>query len=371
VLKPSIPLKERLIEQQLSDALRSYLSRVPFLEFASVEHSIRTQRGAQVVAPDVLARVKTGDGTWTLVCECKSVGQPKEVRSAIAQVERYLSMTNVPSQYGVVLAPFISEQSAEICTDAGVGYMDLSGNARLSFDRVFIESRSPENTQKRRRELRSLFFPKSLRILRVMLTGPLRPWKVTELAEAAGVSLGQVSNVRRLLLAQEWAKVRDAGIEVSRPEELLHEWQAQGRRSVNSVQRRRVELFTLDGKAELEAKLARSASALDSRCALTGMAAAARMAPMVRYLRTSAYVDNIAAVTAALGLKPVETGSNVALIEPADEGVFYDLRHIGGVPYVCPVQVYADLTTGGGRFEEAAEALLQEVIVKEWRPATE
>jgi hypothetical protein len=268
-----------------------------------------------------------------------------------------------------VLAPFISEESARICTEAGVGYLDLSGNARLSFDRVFMESRAPENLLKRRRELRSLFFPKSLRVLRVMLTGPLRPWKVTDLAEVASVSLGQVSNVRRHLLTQEWATVRDGGIEVTRPEELLREWQAQSRRSVRSVQRRQEELFTLDRPAEFEVKLAKVSASLEQRCALTEMAAAARMAPMVRYLRTRAYVDSIDVVKAALGIKPVETGANVVLVEPADDGVFYDQRSFGSVRSVCPVQVYADLTTGGGRHEEAAETLLQQVIEKEWRPA--
>ena len=39
------------------------------------------------------------------------------------------------------------------------------------------------------------------------MTPPMRAWKVTELRDAAGVSLGQVSAVRKLLLHQEWAAV--------------------------------------------------------------------------------------------------------------------------------------------------------------------
>jgi len=46
---------------------------------------------------------------------------------------------------GLLLAPFISEESAKICTDAGIGYADLAGNARLAFDTVFIETRSAGN----------------------------------------------------------------------------------------------------------------------------------------------------------------------------------------------------------------------------------
>jgi hypothetical protein len=370
VLKPSDRLKARQLQKRLSDALRAYLGRVTFLKIASIRQNVTTRVGGREMETDVVAEVSTGDSTWTLVCECKSLGQPREVRSATLQLERYLSTLNDRSRYGVVLAPFISEESARLCTDAGMGYLDLSGNARLSFDRVFMESRAPENTQKRRRELRSLFFPKSLRVLRVMLTGPLRPWTVTDLARAADVSLGHVSNVRRQLLAQEWATVREGGLELSRPDELLRQWQAQGRRAITSVQRTQVELYTLDRPAEFEAKLAKASISLERRCALTEMAAAARMAPMARYLRTRAYVDSIDAVTSVLGIKPVDTGANVVLVEPADDGVFYDLRNFGGVFSVCPVQVYADLTTGGGRYEEAAETLLQQVIEREWRSAT-
>ena len=369
MLKSPNLLKEGQLEKQLSDALRAYLGRVPFLQIESLQQNVSTRIEGRVIESDVLATVTTGDRTWTLVCECKSLGQPREVRSATLQLDRYLSTLDDRSRYGIVLAPFISEESARICTEAGVGYLDLSGNAHLSFDRVFIESRSPQNTLKRRRELRSLFFPKSLRVLRVMLTGALRPWKVTELAEAAGVSLGQVSNIRRQLLAQEWASIGDGGIELSRPEDLLHQWQAQGHHAIDRVQLRQTELFTLDRPAEIEVKLAKVATSREIRYALTEMAAAARMAPMVRYHRTRAYVDSIDAITAALELKPVATGANVVLVEPADDGVFYGLRDFGGVLSVCPAQVYVDLSTGGGRYEEAAEALLHQVIEKEWRPA--
>ncbi len=76
--------------------------------------------------------------------------------------------------YGLVLAPFISHESARICTEAGVGYADFVGNARLSFDRIFIETRTEETPPVVKREARSVFSPKAARVLRVLLQGPLR-----------------------------------------------------------------------------------------------------------------------------------------------------------------------------------------------------
>jgi len=151
-------------------------------------------------------------------------------------------------KYAIVLAPFVSERSADVCREAGVGFLDLAGNCSMSFDRVFIETRAAENPFRMRRELRSVLSPKALRVLRVMLTGRIRPWKVTELAETASVSVGQVSNVRRLLLDREWATARPAGLELTKPAEVLQTWQKQ-----RPPERGRVnEFFTLDRQGEFE-----------------------------------------------------------------------------------------------------------------------
>ena len=43
-------------------------------------------------------------------------------------------------------------------------------------------------------------------MLRTLLAEPERGWKIKELAEAASVSLGQASNVKRLLEDREWLR---------------------------------------------------------------------------------------------------------------------------------------------------------------------
>ena len=56
----------------------------------------------------------------------------------------------------MVPAPFLSEESAKLCTAAGIGYADLAGNARLSFDQVFIETHGVDNPFREKRETRSI-----------------------------------------------------------------------------------------------------------------------------------------------------------------------------------------------------------------------
>ena len=67
-----------------------------------------------------------------------------------------------------------------------------------------------------------------------------------------------------------------------------------------------------------------------------------------------------------LGLKEVTSGANVSLIKPYDEGVFYADRAINEVWIASPIQVYLDLFGIKGRGEEAAQAILDEVIRPLW-----
>lgn len=152
-------------DEQFGAILTELFSRVPFLKL------ILLKKEGQV-APrfpqraDWIANVMAGERQWTLLLEQKRLGQPREVRTAVLELKQALS--NLPKStlsYGVVLAPFISEESARLCTEAGVGYADLAGNVRLSFDHVFIETRVAENPFREKRETRSLFAPKATRVV--------------------------------------------------------------------------------------------------------------------------------------------------------------------------------------------------------------
>ena len=107
--------------------------------------------------------------------------------------------------YGVVVAPYISNDTARLCRENGVGYIDLAGNCFLGFDQIYVELKNFPNLTVEKRQLRSLFTPKSSRILRVMLANPRRSWMVKDLAKEAKVSIGLVFKVKERLLDLEFA----------------------------------------------------------------------------------------------------------------------------------------------------------------------
>lgn len=353
-------LGEKELEERAEKALRSCLSKVPLLKIEKIKKA--PSWDGMTPEPDFLFRLTFAHGEQQeLVVEAKSNGQPRLAREAANQLVRYRD--SYPEAYGVFMAPYISPKAAEICIQEDIGYADLSGNCRLCFAQVYIEQEGKPNAFAERRDLRSLFSPKAERVLRVLLNHPKRPWKIAELADEAQVSLGQVSNVKKLLNDREWIQVQRGGFVLGEPGELLNEWAENYSFKRNLAKR----YYSLKGVPEIEADLAQACRRKGLVFALTGFSGAARMAAAVRYQTVVAYIDEVGQDLAPLlGLKEVTTGANVSLVSPYDRGILYGAREVEGIQVASPVQIYLDLHSFPGRGEEAAQALLEQVIRKKW-----
>ncbi len=345
------------LEKKAREAIGLCLSRVPFLKI----EEIKTRTSKEEVRPDFLVKLALSKGEKYLVVEIKVNGQPRLAREAVNQILRYRDL--FPGSYGVFLAPYISPKAGEICRQEGIGYIDLAGNCYLCFDEVYIEQEGRPNVFKEKRDLRSLYSPKAERVLRVLLNNPRKTWKIIDLADEAQVSLGQVSNVKKLLMDREWIKTEMSGFVLSEPEELLREWVENYSFRRNKVR----DYYSLQSIAEIESGLAEIFNRKAFKYALTGFSGAARLSPAVRYQRAIAYVEQDGEdLLPQLGLKRVSSGANLSLLSPYDNGVFYGSRVIDGIRIASPIQIYLDLFGFRGRGEEAANALLDQVIKPTW-----
>ena len=318
------------------------------------------------LGPDLLVYLKRPEGSKTVIFEIKNNGQPREARITIHQIQQQLK--NFPNAYGVMVAPFVSNQVAEICQEAGIGYMDLAGNCRLAFDNIFIESKGASNPFTKRRDLRSLYSPKASRVLRVLLNKPSRIWKMQELGRESSVSLGQIAKVKNLLEDREWIKISTEGIKLTKPLELLKEWASDySYFEDNSIER----FYTLKSQDEMMKVIANNFKGMnilgfENQFALTGFAGSDLIFPFVRGGQLSMYVEKMDFWVEHLELKKVDSGENVQMVIPYDEGVFYGAEIHQGVPVVSNIQLYLDLETAGGRGQDAAERILNEEILKKW-----
>jgi hypothetical protein len=76
--------------------------------------------------------------------------------------------------------------------------------------------------------------------------------------------------------------------------------------------------------------------------------------------------NGVAALAASVGLKRVETGANVLLLKPYDEGIYFGAVQRFGLRVASPIQLYLDLRSMAGRADEAADELLQREIRPGW-----
>lgn len=307
-------MKEAKLLEQAAKAIRTCLSDIPFI----LNMKIRTDVQMKFFVPDIVVDLKMkGNGSQRLVIEVKSSGQPRIARDAVNQLIRY--RTSFPDTYGVFIATYISPQAAEICDGEGIGYIDLEGNCRLAFEQVFILREGIRNTRSVKRTQRSLNAPKSARILRVLLMTTTECWKTLPLAREAGVSIGQVANVRKLLGDREWISECESGFRLSNPQALLAEWAENYTFRKNRVR----DFYTMLDTDVLEKVLSDACRELGIQYAFTGFSGARRIAPAVRGQRSMAYVGEIPdELIERLRLKEVTSGANVSLMLPYDDGVF-------------------------------------------------
>ena len=289
-----------------------------------------------------------------LFIEVKSNGQPRVVRSAAHQLKRYLEHRNEKT-VPVVMAPYLSEQAREACREEGVGYADFQGNAHIEFDAVYIDRQVAGRPEPERRALRSLFKPKSARILRSLLRKPGRGWRVAELAEAAQVSVGLVSMIGSALRERGWVEQGAEGLVLSDPDNLLDTWAEEYEQPKGDE----VRLYTHVHGTSLTDRL-RKRTPNAGRAILSSFSAAEWLAPYVRQGTTFFYADEdgLAALEQALDLKPAVKGANVHIRVPDEDGVLEDAVPVAeGLFATSPVQTYLDLVHAGERGREGAEHL--------------
>ena len=329
-----------------------------FAEFlASLGGRVRaTKRQAGETGPDMVMDAEVRGIPIIILAEYKSQGEPRYLRQAADELRDYLP--KFPTAYPVIMAPYITESAGDMLTSKRVGYFDLAGNALIDCGPIFIRVAGKPRTNPVQRKLKSLFAPRSARILRVMLLNPKKRWLVRDLAKEANVSIGLVSKVKQKLGEFELAgDARD--MFVAKPGQLLDEWARAYRYDDNKIER----YYSLLDLGELEKRLARAAVSRGFKYALTMFSGAARIAPAVRYNFTSFYLSSALDDFAKdLEIKPVPTGANVWVFQPRDEGVYYGLQECDGISLVSNVQLYLDLINFQGRGEEQAAAIREQTL---------
>jgi hypothetical protein len=159
-----------------------------------------------------------------LAVEWKTVGAAAPVAMAAERVRE--SAVQVGQEVIPLAAvPFMGRVGRKQCEEAGVGWVDLSGNAGISAPGIRVLVEGQPNRFKRPGRLSSALAPKSARIARWLLLHPQRPMSQREIAQATDMDEGFTSRIVSKLEHDELIRRHEDGaISVRDPDLLLEAW---------------------------------------------------------------------------------------------------------------------------------------------------
>jgi hypothetical protein len=328
----------------LSDPIEQVFEKL--LQQLQVSWNIERQEGQQVA--DFIVK-----GT-RIVLHYQANVRPADIPGITYRLKERLSQLSQRS-YGVIAADFLSDTTCERIQRERFGTLDRSGNCSLRLPHALIEVQGKPNLFRVPKETSSIFTPKAQRVLRILLSSPLREWTGKQLASTTGISPGWVTAVRKALLAQEWAKGDRHSIHVSQPRKILKAWALEDRWK----QRTEIKEFSsILPKDELCQKLAQEFP--EGSLAFTRWIAASHRRPVTETNLVTAYVQEMPSpefIRNSLMAKPVERNGNLQLVKPTDSGIFLAMQKVDELPLVCDAQIWLDLQSAGNRAEEQALAL--------------
>lgn len=265
----------------------------------------------------------------------------------------------------IIIAPYISDETAEICETEGIGFFDYAGNCLFCRHSVYLREKGNKNPQPKKRGQSSVFERSSevsSVILREMFLDISRSWKLMHLAERVNCSIGQVFKVKDFLCRNAWAEMTKDGLKLMQPENILREWSKVYGKTENPA----VSCYSLDGAADLEKKLRKMKEYTGMDYYLTGFSGGVRYTPVVRYNRVHVYLEseNIKEAMEFLECKEVENGQNLIIFPIEKESCIRSSEEKQGYSVVSPVQIYLDCMQIKGRGEEMAEAVMRKEILK-------
>lgn len=337
-----------MVKAQLTESVRilkELLEKVPVIE--DIQIIDRSEWGFTVIFRE------RGNSTVNMSVICLSRAVPSVVKEVIEKTSGDI--------YRVIMAPYISDASARICEKYGTGYCDLSGNCLIQTDMIYISNKGNPNLYPTENHAKTIFKASAKTtslILRELMKDVSRAWKIKELAETVGCSIGMVSRVKTYLCEQSWAVMDSVGFHITDAESLMREW-SRAYEIPDSIR-----CYTLDSIPLFEKKCSKAFREQSIQLCLSGFSGGVRYAPVVRYTKAHVWVarEDLSAFLDLTGCKRVDSGANVTVYIADSEEVFADCRMINQNSVASPVQVFLDCMQLKGRGEEMAEAVLSKEI---------
>lgn len=356
--------RELATESQLVSAIEEMLrQRLPPSWSVGIEREPRngtTRHDARIL-------LRSPDGrSHALDVELKRTVQPRDV-PRLAQFFNGQRQAS-DERGGVVAARYLSPSVRSSLIDAGLSYIDGTGNVYIRMDEpaLYVVDRGADKDPwiGPGRPKGTLKGAPAARVVRTLVDRS-GGWKVRELISASGASTGSVYRVLEFLEA-EGLVVREqrgliSGVNWS---EIVRRW------SLDYQFLRTNAVTNWIAVRGVSSAIDRAVQDDSDNYAVTGSVAAATWSEYAPARSLMVYADEPNVLADKWGLRPAESGTNVIIAEPAYSALTVGARRrADGLRVAAPVQVVADLLTGPGRAPSEGEALIDWMEANEpvWR----
>lgn len=269
----------------------------------------------------------------------------------------------------LLVAGDTTAEAREILERHGVAFVDGLGNAHVELPGLLLHL---EGRRRRPGEARRVRVPTRLTgkggiAAQALLLEPDRAWQVQDLAEEAHISVGMAHRVLARLEAEGLAAAEGAGPKRVRHvvdrTALLDLWAEENRE--RSVERVRAYRLAREPR-ELVDAVSGGLEGAGIEHAVTGAAAAARLAPFVTavpvaeiWLSAIASLEDVAAATDS---ELADTGHNLVFARTKGDEPLAFRRTVDRISMVNPFRLFYDLRRDPRRGREQADAVRREVI---------
>ncbi len=269
----------------------------------------------------------------------------------------------------LLVAGATTADAREILERHGVAVVDGLGNAHVELPGFVLhtEAQRGRRADTPRPRTQTRLAGKAGVGAQALLVQPEREWKVQDLAAEAGISVGLAHRVLVRLETEGLVATDGAGPRrvrrVADPTALLDLWAEEN--TDRAVQRMRAYRLARDPR-ELAGAVSAGLDAVGIDHAVTGAAAAARIAPFITAVPVAEiWIDSVASLAeaaVATDAEAVESGHNVAFLQANGDEPLAFRRQVDEIWAVNPFRLFYDLRNDPRRGHEQAEALRREVI---------
>ena len=294
------------------------------------------------------------------IVEFKQSGDLSSVTNGI----RYLSDVHInhANTIKLLVVPYMHELGRKHCKEAGISWLDLSGNANITGPGIRIIIEGQPNLFKRPGRSTNVFAPKSSRVSRFLLYHQGEAFSQREIAKQTELGEGHVSKIVRAMETQELIERYENGyITIKNPNVLLDAWLEKYDFSKHNPIRGYIPARS---GLSLMQNLSDSLTKESIKYAVTGLGAAWLYTHFASFRTVTLYISETikSEILSLLDFSEVDSGSNTIFVVPNDGSIFWDVNEIEGIKCVHSIQTYLDLNTQPERAQEAMPEIRRMIL---------